>query len=416
MANSINTLKNAPGVIAKMAAKMLEDKVQFTKSIDQGNSSDFDGKNGFQSGDTIYVSKPARFTVSSNADITSAIQDVVEEKVALTLDTRSVIPISLTSAEIATDLALKEWAKRILEPAVSRIAQDVESQYLTKAVRATSNVVGTAGSTVFDMATMLAAKQRIREFVCPDEDNTYALLNPAATTSAVVARNGLFQDATEVGKQYRMGALGRADGFTYLSNNLLPSVTNGNDVTGVEIDAAVLTPATGASQIGVSGLTTTTGTVAIGSVFTIENVFAVHPITKATLPFLQQFVVTATATADGSGNATVSISPTIYSSASGSLQNVSALPADNADLVFVGVASTAYTQNLCFHRSAFRHVSVPLVMPDGLDMAAQATSDGGMTIRVIRDYDVLTDKLVMRLDYLGGLAAVRPEWAVRVTS
>ena len=87
---NVNTLKNAPGVIAKLAAGMLEDKVQFSKVIDKADKSDHDGKNGYNAGDTIYISKPARFIPGTNADITSVIQDVVEEKTPLTLDTRYV--------------------------------------------------------------------------------------------------------------------------------------------------------------------------------------------------------------------------------------------------------------------------------------------------------------------------------------
>jgi hypothetical protein len=48
-------------------------------------------------------------------------------------------------------------------------------------------------------------------------------------------------------------------------------------------------------------------------------------------------------------------------------------------------------------------------------MAAQETYKG-FTVRVVRDYDILTDKLIMRLDFLGGLAPVRPEWACRITA
>lgn len=416
MPNTINTLKNAPGVIAKLTAGMLEDKVQFAKSIDKADDSDYNGKNGYQAGDTIYISKPARFTVGTNADITSAIQDVNEEKVALTLNQRKVIGIALTSSEIATDMALANWTKRILEPAVSRLAQEIEKDYLTAATQATYNLVGSAGSTVFDTDTVLAAGQKIDEFACPDLDNRFVLLNPAATRSAVNTRKGLFQSSEEISKQYKSGAMGMADGFAFLRNNLLYTHTNGNDVTGVAVEASVLAPATGATQLGVDGLTTTTGTVRKGQVFTIAGVNAVHPITKADLGYLQQFVVTADATADGSGNATLSISPTIYSSASGALQNVSALPADEAAIVFIGAASSSHVQSLAYHKSAFRHVSVPLVLPGGLDMAGQATSDGGFTVRVTRDYDVLTDRLIMRLDYLGGIAAVRPEWACRITA
>lgn len=411
MANSINTNKNAPGIIAKLAAGMLEDQLQFCKSIDKADETDFGGKNGYNAGDTIFVSKPARFIPGTTADVTSSIQDVVEEKIALPLDIRYVVPVALTSAEIATDLALKSWSNRVLKPAVSVMAQYIERAMLDKAITYTANTVGTAGSSVFDTDTMLSAGQKLNEFLAPMSDDQFALLSAAATRSAVNARKGLFQSSEEISKQYKNGVIGQADGFTYLRNNLLKSLTLGNDVTGVAIDGAVTT---GSSTIHVDGVTTGTGTVTAGSVFTIAGVNAVHPITKADLGYLQQFTVTTGGTASGVSDIDLVISPTIYGPTSGALQNVTALPADNAALVFIGSASTTYTQNLVYANSAFRMASVPLVLPDGLDMAAQETYKG-ITVRVVRDYDILTDKLIMRLDFLGGLAPVRPEWACRIT-
>ncbi len=410
MPNQINTIKNAPGIIAKAAAKMLADKLQFTKVIEKADESDYNGKNGYNAGDTIYINKNARFVSGTNADITSVIQDVNEEKVALVLNERRVTGIALTSAEIATDLALKSWMNRILDPAVSEMAQKIEASFLDQAVDATYNSVGTAGSTVFDMDTILAAGQKIDEFACPDLDNRYVLLNPAAQRSAVNANKGLFQNSTEVGQQYVKGRMGQGMGFEFLSNNLLPIHTNGNDVV-FEVRTTVSTQ--GQATLVVEALTANTGTVTKGTVFTVAGVNAVHPITKADLGYLQQFVVTANATADASGFATLSVSPAMYTT--GGLQNITAFPADGAAITPVGAASAAHVQNLAFHKSAFRMVSVPLITPSGVDMAAQETYDG-LTIRVIRDYDVLTDKLIMRLDFLGGVAAVRPEWAARITA
>lgn len=410
MPNTINTLKNAPGVIAAMAAKMLSDKMQFVKTIDVADESDYGGKNGYNAGDTIYINKNARFISGTNADITSAIQDVTEEKVALVLNERRVTGIALTSAEIATDMALKSWAKRILDPAVSEMAQKIEASFLDQAVDATYNSVGTAGSTVFDMDTILSAGQKIDEFACPDVDNRFVLLNPAAQRSAVNANKGLLNNTTEVGKQYVKGRMGQGMGFEFLSNNLLPVQTNGNDVV-FEVRTTVATQ--GQSTLVVEALTANTGTVTKGTVFTIAGVNAVHPITKTDLGYLQQFVVNANVTADASGFATLSVSPAFYTT--GSLQNITAFPVDGAAITPVGVASTSYVQNLAYHKSAFRMASVSLVTPGGTDMAAEKTVDG-LTIRVIRDYDVLTDKLIMRLDFLGGIAAVRPEWACRITA
>lgn len=412
MANTPNTLKNAPGIIASLAAKMLADKTQFCKTIDKAEKSDFDGKNGYNTGDTIYINKNARFVSGTSADITSAIQDVKEEKVALTLDERRVTAIALTSAEIATELALKSWVNRILDPAISEMSQKIEASFLDKAMDAVSHSVGTAGSTVFDMDTILSAGQKIDESACPDLDNRYVLLNPAAQRSAVNANKGLFNNTSEVGKQYIKGRMGQGMGFEFLSNNLLPTHTNGNDIV---FEVRTTVSVEGQTTLVVEALTTTTGTVKKGTVFTIAGVNAVHPIMKADLGYLKQWTVAADATADGSGYATLTLTEPFYTSASTGRQNITAFPVDGAAITPVGAASTGYVQNLAYHKSAFRMVSVPLITPDGTDMAEQKTVDG-MTIRVIRDYEILTDKLIMRLDFLGGICAPRPEWAARITA
>lgn len=409
MANDINTVKDAGSIIARAMAKMFKNKLQFCNTIDQEDASVFDGANGFNAGDTIRVSKPARFEVSTGAAFSA--QDVKEEYAVLTLDEQKHIDIELNSKTIATDLALKSWMKRTLEPMASRLAQEVEKDYLRKANDAVFNAVGIPGSTVFDTDTILSARQKINEYACPDYDNRSILLNPYAERSAVNARKGLFQKSDEISKQYATGAMGTADGFDFYASNLLPTQTSGTDIT-FEVSTTVSTE--GQATLVVEGLTNTTGTVTKGTVFTIDTVNAVDPITKEDLGYEQQFVVTADATADGSGVATLNISPAIYTSASGGLQTVTAFPADGDTCTPIETAaSTGYRQNLAYHKSAFRFVSVPLVRPDGVDMIGQETEDG-ITMRVIRQYDISDDGLKMRIDYLGGFVATRPEWACRI--
>lgn len=411
MANTINNIKDAPGVIAKMGVAMLENKLQFCKTIEREPASTFDGINGYRAGDDVKISKPARFIPSTGADVTSAIQDITEEKTTLPLDVRRVVPVQMTSKEVFTDLGLASWTKRVLDPAISSIAQYVEKDFVEKAVDNTYNAVGSAGSETFVTDTILQAGQKIDENSCPDMENRSILLNPKANRLAVDARKGLFNNTTQVGDQYIKGRMGEADGFTFYSSNLLPTHTNGNDVA-FEVRTTVSTE--GQSTLVVEGLTTTTGTVTKGTVFTIANVNAVDPITKEDLGYLQQFTVTANATADGSGYATLSVSPAFYTSgADGGLQNITAFPADGAAITPIGSASTAYRQNLAYHKSAFRMVSVPLMLPQDAHLVAQETAND-LTLRVWMASDILTDTMTMRIDFLGGLAVTRPEWACRI--
>lgn len=413
MANQIQTVKNATTILSKLAAGWLEDSGQFIKTIDKENPESFSQVNGYNPGDTINIAKPAIFTMGTTADITSTLQDIVEPKVPLALTNTRNVAIQLTSAEIATDLALKSWAKRVLKPAMIALGNGIEAECLTSAKNAVANCVGTQGSTTFDVDTMMSAREIMLKNLAPNDDENYALLNSTAIRSAINANKGLFQQSNEIGKQYLNGEMGRGQGFTYLENNLLPNHTNGNDIV-FEVRTTVAVE--GQSTLVVEGLTTTTGTVKKGTSFTIAGVNAVHPQTKADLGYLQNFVVTADATADGSGYATLSVSPAFYTSASLGLQNITAFPVDGAAITCLnGGVSTTRTQNLAYNKNAFRFVSVPLVMPGGVAEASQSTVNG-ITVRVIKDYLPLTDKMIMRVDVLYGFVAVRPEWATKITA
>jgi hypothetical protein len=403
MANTFNNIKDAPGIIAKAAAQTLKDNLVFCNTIDKADASDFGGKNGYKAGDTIQTSVPARYVPQTSFDITSSIQDSVEEKRALTLDTISTVGMEIDSFEFATEVDLKNTIKRFVMPAAESIAQDVERRFIEKATQATYNSVGTAGSNAFGVSDVLAGRTKLNQNLCPRAERSF-LLNSASGAKAVDARKGLFQDSSEIAKQYEMGMVGRADGFDWYENELLNVHANGADVTGAAINDASVSE--GASSITVDGLSAAPTE---GTVFTIAGVNMVHPITKTDMGVPQQFVVGAGAT-----TTSVPVSPSIYAGSNG-LQNVTALPADDAALTFVGAASTGYAQNLQYHKNAFKMVSVPLIMPTKAEVAAQETVDG-ITVAVIRDFDVLERRMITRLDFLGGLSAVRPEWANRITA
>lgn len=417
MADVFNNVKDVGTVLSKMAAGYFMDNIQFIKTVDKEPDSSFGSVNGYKVGDTINVNIPAVFTpTSGNLDITSTIQDVVEGTKSLALTSTQTIGVDADSLELRNDISEEELlakGERILKPAMSALASAVEQDCIATASDAVYNITGTPGSTVFDTATMLGAKDQIARYLAPTGDRK-ALLNSVAMSSAVNARKGLFQSSEDIAKQYRQGYVGTADGFDYMENELLNTHTNGND-TSFEVRTTVSTE--GQSTLVVEGLTTTTGTVTKGTVFTIDTVFAVHPITKATTSELQKFVVTADATADGSGYATLSVSPSFYTSgADNGLQNISAFPADGDTCnVLTGSASTGYVQNLVYAPSAFRFLSSKLYQPKNVEMSGVATEDG-ITVNMVSDFDVLTRKEILRFDVLYGFAAVRPEWACRVTS
>lgn len=410
MTNTINNISDVGKVIAKMGAAMLADNAPFYQSCDKEPASSFGQVNGYNVGQTINISKPARPVIGTTADITSGLNDVIEEKVAMTLNQRFVANCALTSLEIQNSLALKDWGNRVLKQYMSGMGQTIDAQYMTLAKNATYNLVGTAGSTVYNTATMASARERLKKGLAPLGDDLTLALESTAMSSAYDSRKGLFQDSSQIAKQYRSGVVGIADGFQYVETNLLPTHTRGTQTGSFTV---ATTSTTGDSTIALTG--TSGGTLKAGDVFTVASVFAVHPITKVTQNYLQQFVVTADNTAVSTAYTGVAVSPSIYFSTSGSLQNVNRLPTSGDVVTIVGVASTGYQQQLAFHKQAFRVASVPLMKPEGAHMVGQETVDG-MTVRVWMDSIILTDKMILRLDFLGAFCPVRPEWACRITS
>lgn len=409
MVQTINNIKDVGGVLAKVGAKVFEDNLMFCKSVAKADESDFDGKNGYKAGQTIYVNTPMQSIPTSAFDQTSTIQEIVEGTKPLTLNIISSQAFEINSLEFATEIGLENVMNRVIKPAAISMAHDFENKVLAQATDAIFNSVGTPGSNTFDPDVILEARQKMNEALCPkNTDERFFLFNSRAGRAAVGARKGLFQSASDIAKQYKEGYIGMADGYNWLESEMTQTHTNGNDVV-FEVRTTVSTQ--GATSLVVEALTANTGTVLKGTVFTVAGVYKVHPQTKESYAELQQFVVTADVTADASGYATLTVSPAMYTT--GSQKNISGFPTDGNAITPVGAASTGYRQNIAFHKNSFRLATVPLIMPKNAEFAAQHTYKG-MTMAVVYDWDQLKRSMVLRMDVLGGLCEERPEWACKV--
>jgi hypothetical protein len=214
--------------------------------------------------------------------------------------------------------------------------------------------------------------------------------------------------------------LGRfANTDTYMSQNVKAHTTGAfsgsEQVNGASqnVTYATAKSTTYLSQtLNIKGMTNTTGTVKKGDVFTIAGVYAVNAVTGDALDFLRQFVVLADATANGSGQAALTISPAIITS--GPYKTCSAVPADSANITFKGSASTSYRQNLVFHPDAITVAMPPLVKPPGAVKVSSQTYKG-ISMRLIEGYDIVNNDSLWRFDILVGMLAQQPHLATRLS-
>jgi hypothetical protein len=155
----------------------------------------------------------------------------------------------------------------------------------------------------------------------------------------------------------------------------------------------------------------TTGTWKKGDIFTAVGCRRVHPESKADTGVLQQFVVTADST--GVAGQTLNFSPAIYTS--GGRQNVVAAGiANGVSLVKVAAGNGELIRgDMVFHKDAFAFATADLIMPSGVDFAARESMDG-LSMRIVRQYDISQDKFPTRLDILYGYKTIRPQLACRL--
>lgn len=400
-------------IIAKEALMILDNNLVMAKQVFRGYEDEYSKNiNGYTVGDTISVRRPTDFTVRDGA--TASNQDVVEGKTSIVVNKQKGVDFKFTSAELT--LKIEELSERVIKPAMVQLANQIDRDCMAL-YDDVWNWVGTPGQVVNSYADFSKAPKRLDQLAVPT-DGRSAVLSPDDHWDLLGSQTALFiQDAAR--GAYRQGSLGMIGGVdTYMSQNTpthtvgplggAPAVSGGSQ--NVAYDTVKNTYV---QNLLTKGWTAAAAArVKAGDVFTIANIYAVNPVTKAVQPYLQQFVVQSDASSDGSGNATLSIAPPIITT--GAFQTVSAVPADSALLTFQGTANTGYAQNLVFHKNAFALVTVPMVRPPGaVDVSRQSYK--GTSVRLIPYYDGSNDVSNWRLDVLYGVKTLDGRLATRLS-
>jgi hypothetical protein len=390
-----NTLLT-PSMITREALRVLHQKLNFVGNIDRQYDSQF-AQDGAKIGTALRIRKPARYTVTDGA--TFSAQDSVEEEVTLNVTSQKHVGMEFTTADLT--MKIDDFRDRFIEPAMAVLAAKVEADALNM-ISDCNNQVGTPGTSP-TFKTLLQARKSLVDELAPGSERCL-ILNTTDSVELVDSLKGLFQDSTQISKQYREGMLGRTAGFGDIyENTLLTQASRGG------ANGAYLVNGTVTSGDAVLPVDTGTGTLAVGDILTCAGVNRVHPETKADTGVLQKFVVTA-AYAGGAGS--VAVDPPFNATANGR-QNITAVPADNAAVTVLGTASTAYERSIAFHKNAFTFATADLVLPKGTDFAAREVYDG-ISLRLIRDYDFVNDQIRTRCDVLYGYKTLRRELACRV--
>ena len=398
MSNSILTID----MITRKALEILENNLVITRNVNRQYDDSF-AVEGAKIGSTLRIRLPDRALVTDGAAL--QVQDDNEQFTTLTVASQKHIGVNFTSAELT--MQLDDFAERVLKPRISQLASSIDAD-VANAYKSIGNTVGTPGTTPSTSLVLLQAQQKLNENAAVMNPR-YATVNPAANAGLVEGMKGLFNPTDTISKQFRNGMMGTGVlGYDEInmSQSIKQHTTGSRVATGNSVTTTV-------SSEGAASIALTIGsglTVKAGDVFTVGSCFAVNPQTRESTGSLFQFVALADATASGTA-IVVTVAP-IYTAAN-ALATVDSFPAAGAAVVFVGAASSQYAQNLVYHKDAITFATADLLLPQGVDMAARAVHNG-ISLRVVRQYDINNDRMPCRIDVLYGFSTIRPQMGCRI--
>lgn len=402
---SSNTLLTID-MITNEGLMVLENSLTFTKFVNRDYDSYF-GKEEAQIGDTLNIRKPPRYVTRSGPAL--QVQGSTETYVPVTL-TQKGGDIAFSSKDLTLSIAM--FSERFIKPLVASVANTIDADGMGLYNQVYQSV-GSPGVTPNTLGIYLDAGAKLDFAAAPRDDERSAVINPIAQARLVDNLKGLFNDTTEVARQYRDGTMGRTGGFKFSMDQNVQTFTSGtiDPSSNLAVNTA---PATGATSISITGFTSG-DTLNVGDVFSIAGVYDINPQSRQSTGQLKQFVVTSAVTASAGANTVNFLPAMVYQPGAQQDQTVSALPSATAAVTLYGSSGIQSPQNMVFHKDAFTLACANLTIPKGVDMAYRAQSNKlRMSMRAVRDYDVNNDRFPLRIDVLYGWAAMRPELAVRL--
>jgi hypothetical protein len=401
MAQSLLTID----MITNKALEILENNLVITRNVNRQYDDSF-AVEGAKIGDTLRIRLPDRALVTDGAAL--QVQEVQQQFTTLTIASQKHIGVNFTSAEMA--LSLDDFADRVLKPRVSQLAASIDAD-VANSFQGIYQSVGTPGTTPATSLVLLQAQQKLNEAAAVMSPR-YATVNPAANAGLVEGMKGLFNPTSTISRQFKNGMMGEGI-LGYEEINMSQSIKVHTTGSALRSDTPIVktTLANGATTLTLDNVTDG-NTLVPGDVFTIAGVFAVNPQTRESTGSLQQFVVQNTVTSASTEFVNVDFLPAVYAPTQ-ALATVTALPAAGDVVTFLGAASTGYPQNLIYHKDAITFATADLMLPQGVDMASRKVHNG-ISMRIVRQYDINNDRMPCRIDVLYGYSVIRPQMAVRM--
>ncbi len=396
MANSLLS----PTIITREALRILHANLNFIDNCDKQYDPQFANSGASPSGKigpSLTIRMPNQYTVRTGSTI--SVQDTTETSQVLTVSTQKGVDTNFTSQDLT--LTIDEFSERYLKPAMSVLASNIEADALSMVLNVYNAIDDNANTLTYKDIAL--GRRMLNQNLAPDEGERVGILTSQHVPSYLDAIKGLFNPQESISRPYLTGKIGKVSGMNTYENTILANFQTG---TALATTGYTATLTGGSATVSITGTTTT---FLLGDIVTFAGVNAVHPETKASLGYLQQFVVTANS---GASPTSIAVSPT--PTLTGAAQNVSSLGSSPAVSKIGGGVSALYNQSVLFHPEAFAFVTADLIDVSKFGAWGAREVMDGISMRIARQYDITNDKVPCRIDVLYGYKCIRPQLAVRV--
>jgi hypothetical protein len=388
-----------PSVVTKETLVILENNLVAAGKVNRQFENQF-----VKIGNSITVRKPNRFIVASGPGL--QLQNISEPSTSLTISNQNHVDFQFSSADLT--LTIEEFSERYLKPGAAAIANTIDYGVLSN-IFSFSNLVGAAGTVPSSFSSLAAVGQRLDELSAPQEGRVL-ILNPAAYWSLAGGLITLY--VKSVAEPALKGFLANIANFSIYEDQNTQAHLWGNFAGAGVVNGA---NQTGSSIITNGWTASVTNLFNVGDVVSFAGVHQVNAQNRTSTGSLKNFLITAPVNSDSGGNATLPIFPAI--NLTGAYQNTDVSPANLASVsaVTTPTKGTSYFNNFGFTRDAIGLVTVPMELPEGVDFRAREMWKG-ISLRIIRAYDINSDLFPCRSDVLWGSAQFYDDLGVRLTN
>jgi len=376
-------------LISMMALEHLDDALVMKPLCTTDVTSEFNARpNGYTVGSSLQFRTPPDYAVktfderaSDNTwvrDDTKVVvpQDIRSSNRTMYIEKHYDVSVTLSSRELAMDF--DNFSNEVIKPAMSQLAASIDTYIGTKLLTASGLYAAT--SVLSTQAEMAAARKTALDYQM-DESNLFCIVDPTLESTLLGSAwfNTVANRSTDMG--LTRGFMNDTMGFKFYASRNFPGTTHLNSSTSAVTAAS---PSGTQNKVGTSSLIV--GALASGK--------AVKAGDRLMVAGCKRPLIAAADAAESATEITL-------------VDPITEIIASSAAVTLVGGAAKTLTPRGAILDGKALGVAMPQLDPAaGMDNAV--ASANGVSVRVVKGYDMSTKVTTLSMDCLVGAAALDP--------